>query len=146
MNSFQVFELILSSEIDLPELKPAPPGSIPDAFIRFGDTPERLTDARFSGTMFQAQPGAVLIDIPGIARYLSLGGQEIIITNSPGWNEADVRHFLLTTSLISLLLQRGFLVLHGATVIRNASALSLLGVSKSGKSTSPLALPSEATL
>jgi hypothetical protein len=130
------YGLALSTALEIPEwdLAAAPPAP-PDVTIEMGPVPEALEQPHFRGVCFQAAPGAFLLQVPGIARYLVRDGRQVTIDRAAAAEDATVRVFLLGTVLGALLQQRGRLVLHGSAIATARGAILLVGPSASGKST-----------
>jgi hypothetical protein len=110
--------ITLASEIALPELPPIQrdgPTAHP-VRVRLGDVPSRLPDA------VQVDPGCFttssqyLLCIHGIARYLVINGQEIVVAPDANALPLDVRAYLLGIIFIVLCQQRGLLPLHASAV------------------------------
>jgi hypothetical protein len=80
----------------------------------------------------------LLLEAPGVARYLAQDGQTLSIESLPGAVESQVRHFARLTPLAALLFQRGMLALHAAAALppgQSQGAILLAGDSSTGKST-----------
>jgi len=116
------------------------PAFLPDIRIASGETPKSLTGAPAKGVLWQANPGEFLIDIPGAARYLVLGGRSVTIDASPGVSRDLIARFLRTAPLAALFYQRGVYACHASAVNTPAGALMLTGHSGAGKSTLAAAL------
>jgi hypothetical protein len=115
----------------------AVPG-VPDATIRTVATlPELLPGARQVGPHSQARPGALLRIVPGVARFLVKGGNQIDIAVEKHADAADVTSFLLGGVRGALIHQRGELPMHAATVLTpdGRGAMAICGESGAGKST-----------
>ncbi len=94
-----------------------------------------LADVRHTGVLWRAAPGRLLLDVPGVARYLVRDGTQVDIDPCPGAGEGEVRRFLQMTPAAALYLQRGIPVLHAAVAADPAGhAVVLAGESGSGKS------------
>lgn len=120
------------------------PGAMPAPVIKSGavdiDISEGSADlggeASVSGP-YRWRGDAFVFGMPGVARYLCLGGSRIVVERAAGASDADVSAMLIATALPALLWSRGDVVLHasafsfpGAT-----SAIAVAGPSGSGKST-----------
>jgi hypothetical protein len=132
--NYQAFGFFLMSELPLPELASAPRGAVADVMIRRGAAPVRLTGGRMAEPFIQVRGGACLITSPA-GRLLVRSGREILIDQTPGASETDVRLFLLGSALSVLCLQRGLLPLHASVVAREDGAVAFAGPSGAGKST-----------
>lgn len=76
----------------------------------------------------------------GIGVFLVQGGSKIIIIPTPDASEQLIRFYLVGTIMAILLYQRGLLVLHGSVVNINSGAVTFLGTSGAGKSSTTAAL------
>ena len=83
VNRYRSYGLEIDSELLLPELLPGGEGQ-PDVHIRFGPVPTALPDFRSGGSYYQAAPDTLLLVAGQVARYLVLGGREIVIDPLPG--------------------------------------------------------------
>lgn len=138
MYSYQAFQLITHSELELPELQPITntKSTNIDLVIRYGAVPtDGLNNPCKKGLFFQAKPGIFWLHIPNVARFLVIAGNEIIIEPALGAAEALVRVFLLGSCFGVLLMQRGLFLLHGNAIQVDDYAISLTGQSGAGKST-----------
>jgi hypothetical protein len=125
---YALFGLELASELPLP--------GFPEADGR-GETVE----ARFAPVappregQVAAVDGALLLDVPDVARFRIAHGREILIDPAPGASERNLRVFLLGSAMGALLHQRGVLPLHANAVEIGGRAVAFLGRSGAGKST-----------
>lgn len=127
---YTVFGLTVRSDIPLPELFPAPEAGTPDVTIRTG----QITDPE-SPPGLQASEDALLLTVPGVARYRIKGGREIVIEPDPCVPGRNVRLFLLGSAFGVLLHQRGLLPLHANAIDIDGKAVAFMGESGAGKST-----------
>ncbi len=133
MPLYSAFGLTLESEVPLPELIEST--GEPAVSIRFGEVPAKLADPLDEGGFFQARPGAFLLNIPDIARYLVNDGREIVIDPETSRDSVDIRVFLLGSAFGALLQQRQLLTLHASSVQTPDGAVLFSGPSGMGKST-----------
>lgn len=131
---YTAYGLRIQSELSLPDLLMAPPGE-PDVSIHYGPVPDAFPHPRGSGGAYQAIPGAFLLMVPGIARYLVRDGREICIDPAPSGTENEVRIFMLGSAMGALLHQRQRLVLHASAMQTDLGAVLFAGHSGAGKST-----------
>jgi len=131
--TYCAFGLIISSEFECPELITS--NGTPDVFIKFGKTPQSLTDPLFSGVRFQTNGHEFLLTVDKIARYYVQNGNSITIDLHPNYEISEVRLFLLGSAFGALIHQRGLLPFHGSSVKIGDSAIILSGLSGAGKST-----------
>lgn len=106
-----------------------------DILISRMSFPLNLDNATARGVLWQAAPGQFLLELPGVARYLVMGGDSIFVEWEPQADQEKVNYFLRMTPLAALLYQRGFVVFHAAAVANNQGAVLLAGDSGTGKST-----------
>jgi hypothetical protein len=134
--AYRISGLRVASEIELPGASATPHGDAgTDVTIRLARLPEALEEVAERGPNWEMADDRVLLSVPRLARYLISGGHSIEIELAPGATARDATAFLLGTSLGILLHQRGDLVLHGAAVAREGSAIAICGRSGAGKST-----------
>lgn len=131
------YGLTIASELPLPELPLATNSNGPaDVSIRFGSLPDSdSTDGQRIGPISWVSGDSLTLNVPHIARYCAIGGSTIIIDPVDGIDDDSVRVFLLGSMMGALLLQRGFMLLHGCAVEVDGKALVAVGPSGSGKST-----------
>jgi energy-coupling factor transporter ATP-binding protein EcfA2 len=129
------FGLRIASELELPELAAAEGPGEADVVIRLGRCPATLAGALRVGTRSQVLPEQFLFEQAGVARYLAIGGAEILVDPAPGAAASHVRTFLLGAVLAGLCYQRGLLPLHANAIGPAGRGVALTGPSGSGKST-----------
>lgn len=131
------YGLVIDSEIDLPELHPAPESSgAPDLHVRLGAVPEAgLPGGQQLGPFLWTTATDFWLQVPGVARFLVSAGREILIDPEPGIDEDSLRVFLLGSGFGALLFQRGYLVLHGNAIQIGNQCMVCVGHSGAGKST-----------
>lgn len=145
-HEYRAYGLRVRSEIPLPfDLLPEPPEpalSEPDVTVRCGTVsatlpagPGHVTSAH----IWRARPGAFLLHIEGVARYLVTDGRDVLI-EPLGGDADDVAAFFVDTPLTVLLQQRSVVTLHAAAIATEAGAVLLLGRSGIGKSALAAAL------
>ena len=134
---YRAYGLHVRSSIALP-LEPAPCPPQPDVRIRLGTVSGLPARPTTRTDLWQACPGAFLLCLEGIARYLVTDGRDILI--EPYGDTADIAAFCVPSVFSILLQQRGVVTLHAATVETEAGAVLLLGKSGTGKSSLAAAL------
>ncbi len=135
-NNYLVAGLKVRSEIALPELVPCSPADDePDVEIRYAPVPTRLAGATQSIREAEIAENAVLIRIPGVARYHVKNGNQILVAAEPGTGARELRLFLLGSAFGAIYFQRGFFPLHASVVVINGKAVAFAGDSGAGKST-----------
>jgi hypothetical protein len=130
--TYSVYGLNVNCSFPCPELLSNNP--IPDVYVRYGEVPASLPEAKIKGVCYQAAPNRVLMTTTGIVKYLIEDGQNITIQRSPTSEEKFVRLFL-HSALGILLHQRKLLALRGSAVEVNGKAIIFLGYSGQGKTT-----------
>lgn len=133
MYNYKAYGLTFSSELILPELEQVK--SAPDVIIRIGLVPKTLKEVVCKSRFFQVNKNEFLFSIGDCAAYYVKDGKEITIEPYKDISNPDIRLFLLGSVFGALLQQRGFLVLHGATVVINGKGVLFTGKSGVGKST-----------
>ena len=134
-HSHSVYGLTVESWIPFPELESARIGAPTDVVFRLGEVPAELPDCRKRGARFQAEPGRLLVWLDNVARFLSVGGREILVQPAGGAIESDLRLFLLCSPMGAILLQRGLLPLHASAIATSSGAVVFMGPPGAGKST-----------
>lgn len=141
MHRYQAYGLVVESEIELPELRPAPTDAgAADLRVRLGGVPERIDDPVETRVTWAARPGAWLHEIDGVARYyVHEAGREVCVEPTGG-TPADVRSILFASPLGAVFHQRGWFVLHASAAALPGGAVAVAGHSGAGKSTTLAAL------
>lgn len=125
---YELFGLTVFSELPLPDLvKAERQGAQVD--VTYGSVPPQHSRVSIG------PGGALLLDIPDVARFEISGGSRILVDPAPGAQEREIRMFLLGSAFGVLLHQRGLLPLHANTIEIDGHAISFLGRSGAGKST-----------
>ena len=142
MHEYRAYGLHVRSAVALPfdPLQPKP-SSAPDLTVRLGAVPRTLpagAGQTTKGPIWEARPGAFLIELEGVVRYLATGGRDILV--DPLGDAGDVASTFVSAALVPCLQQRGVTTLHAAAVARQGGAVLLLGPSAVGKSSLAAAL------
>lgn len=140
--TYSAYNLIIQSELPLPELTPVPASNGGQRLdtqgvvqIRQGNVPETLANPTGQGVLYQAGSNQFLLKLDHIARYLVQNGNEIIIQPASDALASDIRVFLLGSCFGALLHQRELLVLHASGIQTDRGAVLFCGPSGIGKST-----------
>jgi hypothetical protein len=114
-----------------------PVPGVPGAVIREVESlPEHLLGAAQIGPCTEAMPGALLFEVPGIARYLVRDGNTIEVAVAPNADRGAAELFLNGSARGTLIHQRGELPLTATTLIApNWKCVAICGPSAFGKST-----------
>ena len=141
-HDYTAYGLHFRSALALPfRPMPSPPAGEADVTVRFAPTPMELPCPLYTHTMqpiergirWEVSPGAFLLHVPGLARYLVTAGREIVIEPCGG-SAHSVSAFLTGTVLAALLQQRGLVTFHAAAVATRTGAVLFAGKSGRGKS------------
>ena len=132
---YHVYGLTLESELECPELAPAPAEAAVDVRIRVGPVEPDLEGAVKVGQRRQVAPGIYQLWVDGIARYRAEGGHTIWVDPEFGAVPGDIRAFLLGPLLGITVLLGGRLPLHASAVEVDGQAVAFCGESGAGKST-----------
>lgn len=134
---YAAYGLIWRMPLACPELRAAPTGSAVDVTVQYGELPPPLAQAVAAGPLRQVTPGEARFGLPGVARLLVRGGNEILIERQPEADDEMVRLLLIGTGVALLLHQRGLLPLHASAIaiVTPAGAALFMGHSGAGKST-----------
>lgn len=131
----------MQSDIPLPGMLPGPSlDAVPNVRIVRKPVPTSLESASASGPTWQMDGDSLLLRIPGVARFLLIGGREIRVEAEDDTPPAEIAIFLIGTVLGILLHQRGQIVLHASAVRVGGRAVLFCGPSGAGKSTLAAAL------
>ncbi len=135
MTTYSCYGLVISSEIELPDLGDPIADATPDVVIRFGPLapPPAGTDPLPYGLWRAATSCGV--DVPDVARYEAREGREVTIDPVEDADPRAVRLFLLGTVMGAVMMQRNHLVLHGNAIRIGEACAVVLGHSGAGKST-----------
>jgi len=132
---YAAYGLIWRMPLACPELHAAPAGLSADVTVQYGELPPAPAHALAAGPLRQVTPEEARFGLPGVARLLVRGGNEIIIERQPDADDEMIRLLLIGTGAALLLHQRGLLPLHASAVVTPAGAVLFLGHSGAGKST-----------
>ena len=135
---YTIYGLTLESEVEIPEALPARKAAAPHARVAVGSVSPYGLDGDWGhplGPFAQASCAAVWFHVPGVARFLVTGGEQVLIDPHPGIDQGSIRLFLLGSALGALCFQRGLTVLHGSAVVIGDGCLVCAGPPGSGKST-----------
>lgn len=109
---------------------------------RVDHVPDALEGSVRVGPHSTARPGMLLRVVPGVGRFLAIGGDRLEYWTETGANPAAVEAMLQGGVLGAVIHQRGDLPLHATTLVApdGTGALALAGHSGAGKSTTAYAL------
>ena len=141
MSRYRAAGVEIESGLVLPGLHPAS-GSVapPDVTVSVGETPPALADALERGANWERAAGALLVSIPGLARFLVREAGEIVVDPAPGAAPEDLAIFAAGPMLGLLLQLGGRIVLQASAVAVAGGAVLFCGPTSAGKSTLAAAL------
>ena len=135
LRDYTAYGLHVRSPVALPFTPlPHPPHGEPDVAIRIGVTPAALPFRAGKTRGRETAPGALLLNVDGIARYLVTGGRSVVV-EPRGGSDDDLGAYLVTYVFGALLQQRDVVTLHASAVETGTGAVLFAGKSGSGKST-----------
>ena len=111
----------------------------PDVTVRFGAVPAALRSPVYArrhtrgGMEWEAAPGAFLLHMFRIARYLVMDGRNVLVEPCGG-NDCEIGKFFVETAWAAVLLQRNIIPFHASAVAFETGAVLFLGPSGAGKS------------
>lgn len=137
MGLYSAYEIVIESDIPLPELSPGRSG--PDLVVRRSHV-ARVAPQSGDGRRSWAENGTVWLFCGRRGALRISGGREILVDPAPGADDRIVRNWVLGQGLGVAMFQRGLLVLHSSVVRSGSHAVAFAGASGAGKSTMALAL------
>jgi hypothetical protein len=136
MRVYRHFGLRVESDLPLPQLAPLRGDETATVTLARADgmlaPPEGATQL---GPFLWAGRGALYLSVPGILDLQVEQGHRILYAPAPGSDDDSLRLFLLGSGMGALMMQRGFLVLHGNAIDLDGTGVICLGPSGVGKST-----------
>jgi hypothetical protein len=133
---YSAYQLLIHSELPLPELIVVDRAAQVDVTIRFASvSPDGLEGGKQVAPHLWATENELYLDITDVARFLISNGNEILIEPAAGADDDSIRLFLLGSAFGALLFQRDLLVIHGNSVRIGEQCLICVGPSGMGKST-----------
>ena len=105
----------------------------PEATVRIGTTPAALPSPIVKQTFREIAPGALLLTVDGMARFLVTNGRDILV-EPRGGSDHDLGAFLSGRVFAALLQQRGVVTLHASAIDFEGGAVLFTGRKGAGKS------------
>jgi len=130
--TYRVYDLIVSSELEIKELKPCEATSAVDFSVKFADL-ELLQQHEFPAVSFSTRRQEVVY--PGVGAFVIDGLDKVYIERAPDVSDAFLAVPLLGPVLAILLHLKRHFVLHGSAVIYDGKAYGFVGDKGAGKST-----------
>ena len=132
---YEAYGLSVRSPIPLPFLPlPVHRAGEPDVTVRIGATPAALPSPVVKQTFREIAPGAFLLSVDDVARYLVTNGRDVLV-EPRGGSDHDLGVVLGGSMVFAALLQqRGVVTLHASAIETEAGAVLFAGRSGIGKS------------
>ena len=139
MHTYSAYQLIISSELLLPELC-----SIDDSItteqpcisIVFGHARrESIPNMGVQGLYYHIQPEVCWLEVPNVSYFLIKHGREIVVEPIPGVDEDSLRLFLYTVCFPLVLIYHNFFLFHGGALQWAEQGVAFLAGFGQGKST-----------
>ena len=139
MHTYSAYQLIISSELLLPELC-----SIDDSItieqpcisIVFGHARrESIPNMGVQGLYYHIQPEVCWLEIPNVSYFLIKHGRQIVVEPIPGVDEDSLRLFLYTVCFPLVLIYHNFFLFHGGAIQWADQGVAFLAGFGQGKST-----------
>ncbi len=128
MFRYGAFGLRIESDFSFPELPIDNQANDVDISITLSPVSENgIDNPSIKSIFFQSNEQLSWFNVPGMARFLVMSGQQIIIDPAPGAAKERLRFFVLNCCLNYLFTQRGLLVLQGHVIRVDDSAILLTG-------------------
>lgn len=139
---YKVYELVIESEILLPELLSLKNKECikPDITIAYGKVPENVRQAVEEGKTFNFEKNKMWFSIKEVAVFYIYNGDTIIVDLCENYNKDHLRLFIHGSAFGMLLIQRNNVAIHGSTLVIEGKSIIITGLSGSGKSTLSVAL------
>lgn len=140
MFSYTAFGLKIQSVVPIDALEPAPEFGEADITIRLSDLSEIRESMNQASERHRISADELWIQSSDLGTLLMRNGREIILDPPPELDVDRIQVVIVGLPLATLLLQRGFLLLHGSCVDIDGGAVAFVGNSGAGKSTFAAAL------
>ena len=130
---YEAYGLSVRSPIPLP-FTPVHRAGEPDVTVRIGATPAALPPPVVKLAFREIAPGAFLLSVDDVARYLVTNGRDVLV-EPRGGSDHDLGVVLGGSMVFAALLQqRGVVTLHASAIETEAGAVLFAGRSGIGKS------------
>ena len=139
MYTYSAYQLIISSELLLPELCPIDDSmgkDQPPISIVFGHARrESVEQGGVKSLYYHIQPESCWFEIPNVTRFLIQHGRHIIVEPFPGVDDDSLRLFLYTICLPLVLIYHDFFLFHGGALHWGEEGVAFFANFGQGKST-----------
>jgi hypothetical protein len=134
--SYQIYGLIIKSEIEIPELCGYGEESTRcHVNISFGSAPRYINEPVFTTIWWQVSREEFYMHIKDVGYYYVSNGTSIIVEPEDGADMEYIKVFLLGSALGMLMFQRNIIAIHGGTIEIDGRGIILTGQTGAGKST-----------
>ena len=148
--SYEAFDLnFVSKGLNITELVEVYNSNKSKVYIEECDSSiwPKLTSGKYDTKFLQMSNAEIRLNINGIGKIRIIGGNRILWTKeSQNVLDQDLITFILGSAIGAILIQRGTLVLHGNSLVKDNHAIICLGHSGFGKSTLASGCPAEACI
>lgn len=128
---YKAFNLILSCDCPIVHL-PKVVASKPDVQVHFGKVDQPIETDK--PNYFWAEKNHFVAQIDDVGRFSIQNGSQITIEKAPASTTATLSTFIMGLAMAALLHQRGLLVIHANSVLKNEEVTIFAGASGAGKS------------
>ncbi|QNF26180.1 aldolase [Metabacillus elymi] len=135
---YQLFDLIIKSDMGLPELNEVgvfTHGKMDEIHIKVTDLSNLWAQVADFERRYIVKDNFVMFQVTNTAIFCIENGKNILVSPMIGVDENKIRLYILGSCMGILLMQRMFLPLHGSVINVNGKAYAFIGDSGAGKST-----------
>src|ERR1700752_150485 len=133
--SYLAYGLLIQSELELPELMPAPAG-VAELTIRRGKVAWQPTQpANPDGCIVEVEVNRISFCWPQAGKFVAQNGREIIFDPITNAEDSLLRILILSAVMSAVLHQRGLLLLHASALCLGDEGVVFMGDKGEGKST-----------
>lgn len=136
MITYEVYGLIVQSEVEFPEVLLADPTNTIDVTIQYGEMPDVVYAKKAEGyESYLVFPRYSWFHVPEVGDYYIENGTTIIVKMENDPDSKLFRAMILGAALTTALMQRNIIAIHGGCVTINNKGVLISGYCGSGKST-----------
>ena len=133
MYYYRLYGMLLESELCFPEADELTPPVTPDATLTLGMPPEWVVTEYRQGKFSSITERVMWFRLyDELLVYVEQGSKAIVWKLDPALDEVRMRTYLLSGAITFLLLQRGYLLIHGSALCCKDKAYLISGPSGSG--------------